>query len=52
MDPDNKENDKKIEVWRLAQIDRCLSFKSSLPSDTLILNSGNLNVSELVNRVL
>ncbi len=37
--------------WRLAQVERCLKAKSTMPDDTIFLNSGMLTPEKLAVRV-
>lgn len=37
--------------WRLDQVERCLRAKSTMPKDTIFLNSGELRPEELVEQV-
>lgn len=49
---DNHEKDSKVRAWRFAQIDRCLDFVPNIPSETILLDSGNRSVSQLVDLIL
>lgn len=48
----DKTKDEWIRNWRLDRIEKCISAKARMPSNTIFLNSGKLNSDELLKAVL
>ncbi len=51
MSKDAKQ-DSEIRQWRLEQVDRCLSAKTLMPSETIFLNSGDNSPDDLMKKIL
>ena len=52
IDPKNQSEDEKIKKWRLDQIGRCMQAASTLPEETVFLDSGTYNPEQLADQVV